>query len=99
MTLPMFHGNLKDWVRVEVLECPEEASEIYLKLIDFGTEEWIELNYNDSQFKCLPDEVCNIPRQAIMLLLSIGADTSSDENQSQSLLKLMTDSVCSNFRF
>ena len=35
MTLAMFHDNLKDWVRVEVLECPEEASEILLEINRF----------------------------------------------------------------
>ena len=59
----MFHDSLKEWVRVEVLEIADEADEIYLKLIDFGTEEWVEQKFDESQkFKCLPDEVPKLQR-------------------------------------
>ena len=83
-----YQHHLMDWVRVEILEHDSSKDSFLIKLLDFGTEEWV---HDDGQFCQLPDEVATVPSQAVELQLPLaavtaGQDDSSDEDTLQALL-------------
>ena len=90
MILAMEHDVLK-WVRVEVLSNLDDEDEIQVSLMDFGTEEWVKCNPENSSFRKLPDEITKIACQSIAVHLPLGK-VKSDEDEDM-LLTLMTECI------
>ena len=74
-----------DWVRVEILEHDSSKDSFLIKLLDFGTEEWV---HDDGQFCQLPDEVATVPSQAVELQLPLAAVTAGQDDSVSSALPL-----------
>ena len=85
-----YHHHLMDWVRVEILETDSHNDSLLIKLLDFGTEEWVS---DDGHFRQLPDADAHVPAQAVELQLPLaavtaegGLDNSIDEDTLQALV-------------
>ena len=89
MTLAMLHEDL-GWVRAEILDCDKETENIYVHLIDFGTEEWVKLRPDNILFRHLPLHLKQVPCQAVSLQLPLVSDLDKD-----TLLSLMAENVLS----
>ena len=90
MILSMEHEDLA-WVRVEILNNLDDEDEIQISLIDFGTQEWVKCNPENSSFRKLPDEMIKPPCQSLPLHLPLGkVESAEDEDM---LLTLMTESI------
>lgn len=91
MTLAMHHEDL-GWVRAEILECDQETEDIYVRLVDFGTEEWVRPQPDTILLRYLPLHLKQVPCQAVTLQLPLVAVLDEDED---TLLSLMAESVLS----
>ena len=89
MTLAMLHEDL-GWVRAEILDCDQETQDIYVRLVDFGTEEWVRLRPDNILFRYLPPHLKQVPCQAVTLQLPLVSDLDDD-----TLLSLMAENVLS----
>ena len=89
MTLAMLHEDL-GWVRAEILDCDQETQDIYVRLVDFGTEEWVTLRPDNILFRYLPPHLKQVPCQAVTLQLPLVSDLDDD-----TLLSLMAENVLS----
>lgn len=88
MTLAMLHEDI-GWVRAEILDCGQETEDISVRLVDFGTEEWVRLR-PDTIIKYLPLPLKQVPSQAVNLQLPIVSDLDED-----TLLSLMAENILS----
>ena len=90
MTLAMLHEDI-GWVRAEILDCGQETEDISVRLVDFGTEEWVRLRPDsDTILKYLPLPLKQVPSQAVNLQLPLVSDLDED-----TLLSLMAENVLS----
>ena len=90
MTLAMLHEDI-GWVRAEILDCDQETEDISVRLVDFGTEEWVRLRPDpDTILKYLPLPLKQVPSQAVNLQLPLVSDLDED-----TLLSLMAENVLS----
>jgi len=91
MTVAMHHEDL-GWVRAEILDCDQETEDIYVRLVDFGTEEWVRLRPDTILLRYLPLHLKQVPCQAVTLQLPIVSVLDEDED---TLLSLMAETVLS----
>ena len=89
MMLAMLHEDL-GWVRAEILDCDQETEDIYVRLVDFGTEEWVRLRPDNILFRYLPLHLKQVPCQAVTLQLPLVSDLDDD-----TLLSLMAENILS----
>lgn len=88
-----YQHHLMDWVRVEILEHDSSKDAFLVKLLDFGTEEWV---HDDGQFCQLPEGVAHVPAQAVELQLPLAALTAAgqdDSREEDTLQALMSECI------
>lgn len=92
----MYHDVIKDWIRVEILEVQDEMDKALILLVDFGTQEEVDITREGHRFRCLPEKAVTIPSQAVTVQLPLAGVSDGDKDVDEDiLLSLMSECIMS----